>query len=92
MTLAVGNPQGPVVSAPVLVVLLIGGSVIYALGYAHAVWRRARMDYRATKAAVPRLRKAKWTLWTVMIRKGFWVVAALVVFVLWVIVDIRAER
>lgn len=90
--LAAGNEQGPVVSGPVLAVLLLGGAVIYAFGYAMAIWRRARDDYNRTKSALPIMRKAKWTLWRGAVKTAMWVLIGFTILVVWVVSDIKAGR
>jgi hypothetical protein len=90
--LAAAGSRGPVISGPVLVTLLIGGGVIFSFGYAMAVWRRARDDYKRTKAGLSGMRKAKWTLWRAAVRAGFWIFVAFVVLVTWVVSDVRAEQ
>jgi hypothetical protein len=64
---------------------IIGALFGYALGYVHAVWRRARRDYVTTKASVPGLRSAKWSAWRAMVQRGVLVGAVLVGLVVWVI-------
>lgn len=48
----------------------IGLFVGYFLGFAHALWRRARSDYRDTRKRLPNLRQAKWDRWWSMVRHG----------------------
>ncbi len=90
--LAAAGSRGPVISGPVLVALLIGGGIIFGFGYAMAVWRRARDDYKKVKAGLPGMRKAKWTLWRAAVRAGFWIFVAFLVLVTWVVSDVRAEQ
>jgi len=66
-------------SVGTLVGLLFG----YGVGYIHAVWRRARNDYKTTKAAVPGLRKNKWVAWRTMVQRGTLVGAAIMGLVVW---------
>ncbi len=68
---------------------LLAGALIFAFGYARAVWVRARKDYKATKAAVKPLRKAMWGSIFVALRLG--VIVFLVGFALlaWVVRDAR---
>jgi ABC-type Fe3+ transport system permease subunit len=44
-----------------VVTALVVTVVLFSLGYARAVWVRARRDYRTTKAAVKPLRKSMWS-------------------------------
>ncbi len=66
--------------------LIVGAGVLYAFGYARAVMHRANKDYKATKAALPGLRKGFWRSWWQAVK----VFAAIVVFGLVVIVTMRA--
>lgn len=47
----------------VLATVLLVSIPVFAFGYALAVMHRARKDYRATKAALPGLRKGFWSAW-----------------------------
>lgn len=59
------------------------------LGYARAVWVRAKDDYQKTKAAVKPLRKAMWlSIWTT-IKIGALCVLILGVIVVWNVRDIK---
>ena len=92
MRLLAAANQGPVVSGPVLLSLIVGGGIIFAFGFAVAVWRRARDDYKKVKAGLPGMRKAKWAMWRAAVRAGFWIVVAFVVLVMWVYSDVRAQQ
>ncbi len=74
---------------PTLVVVIIVGGVIFALGYARAVLARANSDCKKTKAGLPGMRKEVWRAAWVMIKAGFWVMLALVVLVVWAVIDAR---
>lgn len=76
------------VASPTLVLLLIGGGLVFAFGRAVAVATRARSDYHRTKAALRGLRKDRWgTLW-IAVKIGFWVVVAVVVLTAWAVREI----
>lgn len=75
-----------------MLVLIVTGSTLYGFGYAHAVWRRARLDWRKTKQAVPVLRKDKWAAWRVAVKAGFWIALAGFFLIAWVIHDVRGGR
>jgi methylthioribose-1-phosphate isomerase len=64
---------------------LVGALFGYALGYVHAVWRRARRDYVTTKDSVPGLRSAKWSAWRLMLQRGVLAGAVLTGLIAWVI-------
>jgi hypothetical protein len=64
---------------------IVGALVGYALGYVHAIWRRARADYVTTKNSVPGLRSAKWSAWWVMVQRGVLAGAVLTGLIAWVI-------
>jgi hypothetical protein len=55
----------------------------YLVGYIHAVWRRARADYKTVKASVPSLRTAKWAAWRSMVQRGTVAAAILTGVVVW---------
>jgi hypothetical protein len=71
------------IAAPLLMLLLIGGGIIYAFGYARAVMHRANSDYKKTKAAVPGLRKDFWSTWWRAVKTGFWIALGLVMVGMW---------
>jgi hypothetical protein len=64
---------------------IVGALFGYALGYVHAVWRRARRDYVTTKNSVPGLRSAKWSAWWAMVQRGVLAGAVLTGLIAWVI-------
>lgn len=72
-----------------LAILLLGSSVIFALGYAVAVVRRANIDYKKTKASLPGLRKDFWRTWRAAVKVGFWIAVAFTVLVVWTVNDFR---
>lgn len=83
--------QGPTVSGPVLVVLLLGGASIFVFGFLWAVMKRANTDYKATKAAVKTLRKGFWASWRAAMKAAFWIFLVFVLLASWVVHDVRAE-
>jgi ABC-type Fe3+ transport system permease subunit len=64
-----------------VVTALVVTVVLFSLGYARAVWVRAKRDYRNTKAAVKPLRKALWSaIWRALrIAVGAAIVYAIIV-------------
>jgi hypothetical protein len=84
--------QGPTVSGPVLIILVLGGASIFGFGYLWAVMKRANKDYKATKAAVKALRKGFWSSWQAAMKAAFWIFLVFVALVSWVVHDVRAER
>lgn len=83
--------QGPVVSGPVLVVLLLAGTSVFGLGYLWAVMKRANKDYKATKSAVKGLRKGFWSSWQAAMKAAMWIFVVFLLLVAWVVHDVRAE-
>lgn len=88
--LTVAAAQGPVVSGPVMIIVLLGAGLIFRFGYALAVMRRARRDHKTTKAAVPVLRKGFWHAVGVMLRAAVFVAVGLLLLTVWVVHDVRA--
>ncbi len=89
MPLAAEQPSPGSISVPVVVIVLLIGATIFGLGYARAVMVRALTDFKATKAAVPGLRKAFWkSTWT-LIKIGFVVSLIAVAMGFWVAHDVR---
>ena len=82
------DEQPSVPMAAVIIVLIVAG-IIYAFGYLRAVMHRANRDYKTTKAAVPKLRKAFWAAWWAAVKVGFWVVVAVAILGWWAIRDVR---
>lgn len=80
------------ISGPVFLILLLGGGLVFGVGYLWAVMHRANKDYKATKAAVKALRKGFWTSWWNAMKAGMWVLVAFLVLLSWVIHDIRAQN
>jgi hypothetical protein len=78
-------------AGPVLVLLIIGSSTLYGLGYLTAVMRRANTDYKKTKTSLPGLRKDFWKAWWAMVKIAFWVAIAGLVLIAWAIQDIRGD-
>ncbi len=64
---------------------LIGGLLMFGVGFAWAVMRRANLDYKNTKAAVPKLRKGFWLAWWAAMKAAFWVLLVLACFVTWLV-------
>lgn len=62
---------------------LVGALLLYGFGYAMAVMRRANADYKATKAAVPKLRKGFWLAWWAAMKAGFWIGLIICCFIVW---------
>ncbi len=76
-------------AGPIVVGLAIGGSLIYGFGYAMAVMRRARSDYRKTKEALPGLRRGFWSSLWAMIKVGFWVAVCAFILIVWMVKDVQ---
>jgi hypothetical protein len=73
-----------------LLTALIVLAFAFSLGYARAVWVRARADYKRTKAAVPGLRKDAWrAVWATM-RIGTGVAILYLLITAWAIHDVGA--
>jgi hypothetical protein len=85
--------SAPLTDGPVIPNLLTGGTIVgllfgYGVGYVHAVWRRARTDYRTTKAAVPKMKQAKWAAWRMMVQRGTLVAAVVAGLIAWIAVAV----
>ena len=80
-------------SSTLLVVagVLLIAAIVYTFGGVWAVMKRANKDYKTTKAAVPKMRKAFWVAWRGALKIGGWVILAAVVLVVWVIHDVSAK-
>ncbi len=87
--LLASDAQEPRISFLVTAGLLLGGALIYGLGYAMAVMRRANRDYKTTKAAVPGLRKGFWAAWRTMMKAAFWIALAVCILIFWVANDFQ---
>lgn len=74
-----------------LVTALVVSAALFSLGYARAVWVRARRDYKTTKAAVPTLRKAVWSAIWKTIRIGVGAAIIYAVIVTWFARDVRDD-
>jgi hypothetical protein len=79
------------VAVPSTVVLILIGSTVFGLGYAVAVMKRARKDYRTTKAAVPALRKSFWLAVMSMLKVGVVVGICVIVLIVWAWREIRGN-
>lgn len=62
-----------------LAVIMLG--VVYSLGYAVAVTKRANSDYKKTKASLPGLRKGFWQAWWHAVKIGMGVLLGVVILV-----------
>jgi hypothetical protein len=76
------NPPGVA-----LLILAVGGGLIYGFGFAVAVFRRARFDHRKTKEAVPVLRKDMWRTLGIAVKAAFWVAVGALVLIAWAIAE-----
>lgn len=83
------EPDGTQIAGPVVLIVFIIGGIIYTFGYLRAVMHRANTDYKSTKAAVPKLRKAFWSAWWSAVKTGFWVAIAFLILVAWMVRDGR---
>lgn len=86
---AAESQEKPPTSMIVLLIVLITGGVIYTFGYLRAVMHRANKDYKATKAAVPGLRKSFWKSVWAAIKVGVWVVIGVGILIAWTGRDLR---
>lgn len=79
----------PLISAPIVVILALSGTVIFSVGYRLAINQRANKDYKATKAALPKLRKGFWSSWVALMKVA--AVLAVISFILiaWVVRDFK---
>lgn len=82
---AVSNASFPAAGAIAAI-----GATIFVLGWRLAVARRAFTDWRATKAAVPKMRKGFFTTAKAAAKFVFWVLVALALLVSWVVHDVRS--
>jgi uncharacterized membrane-anchored protein len=87
MTLSASEPHG--IAGPVVLILFIVSGIVFATGYAMAVMHRANRDYKATKAALPILRKGFWKALFAVVKVGFWVAVAAFILIAWMIRDVR---
>lgn len=79
------------VAVPSTVILILLGSTVFGFGYAAAVMKRARLDLRTTKAALPGLRKSFWkALWTT-VKVGAVITVAGIVLLVWAWHEIRGN-
>jgi cytochrome bd-type quinol oxidase subunit 2 len=72
-----------------LLTALIVTVIVFLLGSAWAVMRRANRDYKTLKGAVPAARKTFWGSFRTMVKFGFWVAVLLLVLVAWQVRDVR---
>lgn len=79
-------------SSTSLVTALVVTGALFSLGYARAVWVRAKRDYKTTQAAVKPLRKLMWlAIWRAFkIGVGAFVIYA--VIVTWFARDVRDDK
>lgn len=77
-------------AAPIVLIVLIIGGVIYSFGYLRAVLHRSNKDYKTVKSSVPKMRRGFWSAWWAAAKIGFWVVLAGFVLVAWMINDSRS--
>lgn len=77
------------VASPTLVLLALGATTVFVLGHRVAVWQRARVDHRRTKAAVKPLRKDKWSAWGAAVRTAVLVFVAAAILVSWAANEVR---
>lgn len=75
-----------------LVTAVVVTGVLFSLGYARAVWVRAKRDYKTTKAAVKPLRKSLWlAIWRAF-KIGVGAVIIYAVIVTWFTRDVRDNK
>lgn len=74
-------------SMTALLTFVVAGWLLFSVGYARAVWVRARRDYRTTKAAVPALRQAMWKSIGKAIKFGLLAVVVGIALIAWVARD-----
>lgn len=79
----------PVISAPIVVIVLFISAFVFAFGYGLAVMRRANKDYKTTKAAVPGLRKGFWGAWRTMMKAAVAVAVIGFILIAWVVRDFK---
>jgi hypothetical protein len=82
---AASDVMSSVMSVGTLIGLLLG----YGIGYFHALWRRARTDYVATKDSIPMLRRRKWDAWEGMMRRGALTLGIVAALVVWAVAELR---
>lgn len=80
-------PDDAVIPNILSVGTIVGGLFGYALGYVHAIWRRARSDYVVTKNSVPGLRSTKWSAWWKLVQRGVLAGAVVTGLIAWVVVS-----
>lgn len=68
------------VGAGTLVALFLG----YLIGFAHAVWRRARTDYVRAKQSIPDLRSNMWSRGWSLIKRTTVVVLLFALLLAWI--------
>jgi cytochrome bd-type quinol oxidase subunit 2 len=72
-----------------LLTALIVTVIVFLLGAAWAVMRRANRDYKTIKNSVGPARKSFWASFRTMVKFGFWVAVLLLVLVAWQVRDVR---
>lgn len=72
-----------------LLTAILIATFLFLLGYARAVWVRARKDYKATKAAVKPLRKAMWGSIWMFTKIGTGVVVIFMILIAWNVRDVQ---
>lgn len=70
MLLSADEVTGRDIAGPVLLILVLAAGTVFVFGYAMAVMHRANKDYKATKAALPGLRKGFWRAWWTATKRG----------------------
>lgn len=91
MVTAATTSEPPASMTPMVIVIIVFviGGIIYTFGYIRAVMHRANKDYKATKAAVPGLRKGFWKAWWSAVKVGTGVLVAIGILIYWGVSDIR---
>ena len=72
-----------------LLTALIVTVIVFLLGAAWAVMKRANRDYKTIKNSVGPARKNFWASFRTMVKFGFWVAVLLLVLVAWQVRDVR---
>lgn len=77
------------VAFPTALIVLVAAATIFGFGHRVAVASRARSDHLRAKAAMPGMRKARWsTLWSA-VKVGFWLAIGGFLLLAWVVHDAR---
>jgi cytochrome bd-type quinol oxidase subunit 2 len=72
-----------------LLTALIVTVIVFLLGAAWAVMKRANRDYKTIKNSVRPARKNFWASFRTTVKFGFWVAVLLLVLVAWQVRDVR---